>query len=142
MNNTTKLKTFLYLAVTLGALAIILGAFSAHALENLLQNNKITQHHFNVFEKAVKYQMYHAIVLLILAFVNIVQNQLICQKSIYSISMGIICFSGSLYWIALQNIIHLPFPHSLFWITPLGGLLMIVGWILIPFEIFSQKNTR
>lgn len=139
MNNNKAIKIQLIISSLLGALSIILGAFSAHALENLVQQQILPEHYFQVFEKAVKYQMYHAILLLVLSLFNYQKNQLVFQKSFFITLAGILLFSGSLYWISTQQIIHLAFPHFLFWITPLGGLLMITGWMLIPFEILKQK---
>lgn len=130
----------IYISALLGALGIVLGAFSAHGLEKLVENQIITLHHLNVFEKAVKYQMYHSIVLLVLSISNLIFQKNVFQKSYWMLFGGLILFSGSLYWIALQNLIHIAFPKFLFWITPLGGLLMIIGWIFIIIDTHSLKN--
>lgn len=135
MTNRNNILSKIYIACISGALSIILGAFSAHGLENLVQQNILSLHHFEVFEKAVRYQMYHSIVLLILALVNFIASQNIFKTSFYTLLIGTILFSGSLYWIALQSIIHIDFPKYLFWITPLGGLLMITGWLWIIIDI-------
>jgi len=137
-NKKNKFFTQIILASVCGALSVILGAFSAHSLENLVNNGTLSIHSFQVFEKGVKYQFYHSIVLLILAFLNVISNKEIFKFSFWSITAGILFFSGSLYWISLQSIIHITFPHSLFWITPLGGLLFIIGWIFIIFDL--KKN--
>ncbi len=136
MKNKTNrdLFTQLSIACVLGALSIVLGAFSAHALEKSVASNIMSQHHFEIFEKAVKYQMYHSIVLLILALFNILQKNTFFKISFLIIFLGIILFSGSLYWISMQSILAVCFPHFLFWITPLGGFLMIIGWIFILIE--------
>lgn len=137
MNNKNKLiKTQIIIAAIMGAFSIILGAFSAHGLESLVHTNKLSEHYFNVFEKAVKYQMYHSIVLLVLTLFNLLQKNISFKASYWFIFTGIILFSGSLYWIALQNLVHIAFPRFLFWITPLGGLLMIVGWLWIIRDIY------
>lgn len=145
MNNNkrnTKLHRFLIIAAILGASAILLGAFSAHALEKMVEKNLMTARQLEIFEKAVKYQMYHAIIILVLALFNLLQNKIIFQKSIYLILTGIICFSGSLYWIALQSIIGISFPHFLFWITPLGGILFVAGWIFIAYDTFQSDKVN
>lgn len=134
MINKDNHFTKVYISALLGALGIVLGAFSAHGLEKLVENEIIPFHHLNVFEKSVKYQMYHSIVLLILSITNLVLQKNVFHKSYWIILLGLILFSGSLYWIVLQNIIHVTFPKFLFWITPLGGLLMIIGWVFIIFD--------
>jgi len=123
------------LASFCGALSVMFGAFSAHTLENLVKNGILNIHSLQVFEKGVKYQFYHSIVLLILALFNFISNKEVFKLSFWFIFAGILFFSGSLYWISLQEIIHINFPKTLFWITPLGGLLFILGWILIIFDI-------
>ncbi|GIX41275.1 MAG: UPF0382 membrane protein [Leptospiraceae bacterium] len=123
----------IWIACISGAISIILGAFSAHGLEKLVQQNIILERHIEIFEKAVRYQMYHSLLLVILAIFNILRNHIVFFKSYYIILFGIVLFSGSLYWISLQNI-FMPFPHFLFWITPLGGILMIIGWFMIIYE--------
>lgn len=140
MTDRNNIFSKIYIACISGALSIILGAFSAHGLENLVQQNILSPHHFEVFEKAVRYQMYHSIVLLILALVNFIASQNIFKVSFYTILIGLILFSGSLYWIALQSLIHIAFPKYLFWITPLGGLLMITGWIWIVVDIRKMNR--
>lgn len=128
------IKQQMFIASFLGSLSIVLGAFSAHGLEGLVKSGILEPHYIQVFEKAVKYQIYHSIVLLILALFNLSHKNILFLNSFRIMLTGIILFSGSLYWIALQQIIHIPFPHFLFWITPLGGLFMIVGWVYIFIE--------
>lgn len=140
MISKNKQLIHLIIAASLGALSIALGAFSAHTLELYVTKNILSSYHLTIFEKAVKYQMYHSIVLLLLTLFNLSQNKLIFYRSVYFILSGTILFSGSLYWMAIQNILPLPFPHSLFWITPLGGLLMIIGWISIIIDFYFYKQ--
>mgnify|MGYP000029440819 CR=1 FL=1 len=86
----------IYISALLGALGIVLGAFSAHGLEKLVENQIITLHHLNVFEKAVKYQMYHSIVLLVLSISNFIFQKNVFQKS---------------YWMILLDSIAKPYTH-------------------------------
>jgi uncharacterized membrane protein YgdD (TMEM256/DUF423 family) len=134
MKHLKQIQIQIFLACMLGALAVIAGAFSAHLLERFANQNIITLRELSIFEKAVRYQMYHALVLLVIGVWNLLGNHTVISISFYLIFFGIVFFSGTLYWIALQPIIHLSFPIYLFWVTPLGGLCMIVGWILIFFE--------
>lgn len=118
----------LSIATFLGALAIILGAFGAHALKESLSVEELKS-----FETGVKYQMYHVIVLL---FVNMFSGFSEKEKNKISLFfiVGIIFFSGSIYLIQLTTIS----AKSIWFITPLGGLLFVVGWFLL-FIHFVKK---
>ena len=108
----------LIITCLLGMLAIILGAFGAHALKDLLTTAQLLS-----FETAVRYQMYHVIVLL---FVNTYKGFSSAQKNRISwlFFFGIVFFSGSIYAIQLTKIT----AKSIWFITPLGGLLLATGW--------------
>ncbi|MBU3010589.1 DUF423 domain-containing protein [Polaribacter vadi] len=116
----------------LGLSAVILGAFGAHALKETL-----TVAELQSFETAVRYQMYHTIVLL---FVNMYVGFSIKQKNTisYFFFLGILFFSGSIYLIQLTKIT----AKSIWFITPLGGLFFIIAWIsmIIIFLIKNRKN--
>ncbi|WP_430927881.1 DUF423 domain-containing protein [Polaribacter marinivivus] len=115
----------------LGLTAIILGAFGAHALKEILSLEQL-----NSFETAVRYQMYHVIVLLI---VNLFDGFTTKQKNTISILffIAIILFSGSIYLIQLTQIT----AKSIWFITPLGGLFFILGWLLM-IVIFAKKMNK
>ncbi|MCH3880867.1 MULTISPECIES: DUF423 domain-containing protein [Tenacibaculum] len=115
----------------LGLLAIILGAFGAHALKESLSVDALLS-----FETAVRYQMYHVIVLLL---VNTFDKFSEKQKNYisYLFFAGILCFSGSIYAIQLLNIS----AKTIWFITPLGGLLFCIGWILL-FINFVKKTIK
>lgn len=115
----------------LGLLAVILGAFAAHALKEILTLTQLQS-----FETAVRYQMFHAIVLL---FVNIYNGFSVKQKNVisYLFFLGILFLSGSIYLIQLT-----PITAKMIWfVTPLGGLFFIMGWIsMITIFIKKSKN--
>jgi uncharacterized membrane protein YgdD (TMEM256/DUF423 family) len=121
----------LIIACFLGLSAVILGAFGAHALKESLTIDQLQS-----FETAVRYQMYHAIVLL---FVNIYDGFSIKQKNriSYLFILGILLFSGSIYVIQLTFI-----TAKLIWfVTPLGGLFFIIGWMsMIVIFVKKLKN--
>ncbi|RED50087.1 DUF423 domain-containing protein [Seonamhaeicola aphaedonensis] len=113
-------------ATIFGALSIIFGAFGAHVLKNILSSEQQTS-----FETGVKYQMYHAIVLLLLGF-----NPKYASIPIYwCFTLGILCFSFSIYGLVISstkgNKMKFLGP-----ITPLGGILLVIGWILLLIEAF------
>ncbi len=112
----------------LGLSAVILGAFGAHALKESLTSDQLLS-----FETAVRYQMFHAIILL---FVNIYEGFSIKQKNTisYLFILGILLFSGSIYIIQLTSIT----AKSIWFVTPLGGLFFIIGWISMLL-VFAKK---
>ena len=112
----------------LGLSAVILGAFGAHTLKEILTAEQLLS-----FETAVRYQMYHAIVLL---FVNTFEGFSAKQKNVISIMffMGVLFFSGSIYLIQLTSITS----KSIWFVTPLGGFFFIIGWVSMM-VIFIKK---
>lgn len=112
----------------LGLSAVILGAFGAHALKETL-----TVEGLQSFETAVRYQMYHVLVLLI---INLYTGFTEKQKNTisYLLFSGIILFSGSIYCIQLTSIT----AKSIWFTTPLGGLFFIIAWFSM-IVIFVKK---
>ena len=122
------MKKYLIIASIFGILAIILGAFGAHALKNTLSETALTS-----FETGVRYQMYHAIVLL---FVNSTSKFSLIQQNRISatISLGVLLFSGSIFAITMG------IPAKTIWfITPLGGVLLILGWVIMLLSFLKIK---
>jgi len=115
----------------LGILAVALGAFGAHALKN-----KLSVDGLNSFETAVRYQMYHVLVLL---FVHTYQGFSARTKNSISILffIGIVLFSGSIYVIQLTMVT----AKSIWFITPLGGLFLILGWGAMSWSFAKKKST-
>jgi len=122
------MKKNLVIASLIGALTIVLGAFGAHALQETLSVNELKS-----FETAVRYQMYHVIVLL---FVNSFSSFSLKDKNTisYLFFAGILFFSGSIYAITLG--IN---PKSIWFITPLGGLFFILGWLKMGISYFKKE---
>ncbi len=110
MTNSTALRV----AALLGLLAVLLGAFGAHGLKDLLERNGTSA----IWEKAVFYHFIHAVMLFVLA-----QRPSLQVGPWLSFLLGIVIFSGSLYLLAVTNV------RLLGAITPLGGLSFIVGWL-------------
>ncbi|MFK5891509.1 MAG: DUF423 domain-containing protein [Flavobacteriaceae bacterium] len=121
-----------YLAITafLGILTIILGAFGAHALKESLTSDALKS-----FETAVKYQMYHVLFLLFINTTNLLSTKF--KKTISVIILiGILFFSGSIYAITIGGVS----PKLIWFITPLGGLLFIIGWTLLFLNLNKKKS--
>jgi uncharacterized membrane protein YgdD (TMEM256/DUF423 family) len=112
MTNSTALR----LAAVLGALAVVLGAFGAHWLKPVLEQNQTAA----IWEKAVFYHFIHALMLFILA-----GRTPLHRGPWFSFLIGILLFSGSLYLLALTNL------RWLGAITPFGGISFIAGWVCL-----------
>lgn len=125
-------KTILIAAAILGLLAVIFGAFGAHGLEKYVNAESIDS-----FNTGVRYQMYHAIVLLILG--NIQVLDITSKKKIYYFFLGgITLFSGSIYLLVVDQIFGVNLS-SIGFITPLGGLLLILGWCFLIISLIKIK---
>lgn len=116
-------------------LAVIIGAFAAHALKPLLSLKEI-----NNFETGVKYQFYHSFALILVGFLSShIPSQVSKFKwAGFCFFIGILLFSGSLYLLSIQSIFNISIPF-LGPITPLGGLLLILGWL---FSILGVLKSR
>lgn len=115
-----------------GALAVILGAFGAHALKK-----NLTAEALNSFETGVKYQMYHAIVLLVIGFYFSFSTRMEYSTA-WLFIIGTLLFSGSIYMLSLQSVLNAN-VRFLGPVTPLGGLLMIAGWVSLVI-MFARQN--
>ena len=104
------------------ALTIAIGAFGAHGLKQIIDGPSLV-----TFEVGVRYQMYHALAILILGFAPWISQKL--KKMIFWLFIiGILFFSGSIYLLSLNSI--LPFNAGrIGFITPIGGLFFILGWL-------------
>lgn len=126
-------KKVISTAAILGAVAIILGAFGAHALKKVLDVDQLA-----TFETGVKYQMYHALFLL---FVG--TSQMVSEKAkkgiLYLVAIGVLFFSGSIYLLATNGLLGVDFKVIGF-ITPIGGLLLIMAWIYLFVDILKNKS--
>lgn len=115
-------KRIILTAAFFGALAVILGAFGAHALKNIL-----TPYQAQIWAKGVEYQFYHTFAILYLSTFARYKNKLIVLSFTF-FTIGIILFSGSLYLLALKDAYHIGFAKFIGPITPIGGVAFIVGW--------------
>ncbi|MBT4780386.1 MAG: DUF423 domain-containing protein [Polaribacter sp.] len=120
----------LVFAAFLGASGIIFGAFGAHFLKK-----KLTTEQLQSFETGVKYQMYHALVLLVLGFQLEFDSTL--KNSIFLLLIvGIVLFSFSIYGLVLSSASNKKI-RFLGPMTPFGGLLLVLGWGLLMYLFLS-----
>jgi len=110
------------------ALSVILGAFGAHAMKSNFPADQL-----NIFETGVKYQMYHAIALFVVAFVASRIDSTSIKVAGYAFLIGTVLFSGSLYALVFSG------NKALGMITPLGGVALIVGWISLAISTFPSS---
>lgn len=126
-------KKALLLGAFFGCMAIVLGAFGAHALKAVLTENQLTS-----YETGVRYQMYHALFLIFIS-----QTQWISAKAKNTITwftiIGITLFSFSIYLLSLQDVLGIKWSF-LGPITPVGGVFLILSWILLFFNGLKQKT--
>ncbi|MFV0541384.1 MAG: DUF423 domain-containing protein [Aestuariibaculum sp.] len=126
------MKKILITAAVLGMSGIVLGAFGAHILKEL-----ITVEAQKTFEVGVRYQMYHALLLLFVGSTSIVTKK---TKHIvfYLVTTGVICFSGSIYALATNALSGFDFK-TIGFITPIGGLLLIIAWVFLIIDFLKNE---
>ena len=115
---------YLMIGAMSGCIVVIMGAFGAHALKEILDD-----YGKSIYNKAVLYHMFHSIALLILGLINKIQPEISLSIVGWSFLFGIILFSGSLYILAITGI------KPLGMITPIGGVFFIIGWILLILKV-------
>lgn len=126
-------KKIISTGAILGMIAIILGAFGAHALKKIVPIEALS-----TFETGVKYQMYHALFLVFLGLATELSKK--TQKIIYYLVVfGVIFFSGSIYLLATKSLTSFDFK-AIGIITPIGGLLLILAWGILLFNL-TKKNS-
>lgn len=126
-------KTIFLTGVILGVSAVILGAFGAHGLEGRLDADAI-----QTFDTGVKYQMYHALFLLVLG--SLKQLPEASKKWVfYLVVAGVFLFSFSIYFLATNTMTSFDFK-TIGFVTPIGGLLLIVAWGLLGLGCLKHFN--
>jgi len=118
-------RTFMFVGALMGFVGVGLGAFGAHGLRGRLSPEMLA-----VFETGVRYQMYHALVLLALAALMARGEGRALVVAGWSFTAGILIFSGSLYALALTGV------TTLGAITPLGGVAFLIGWVALAVAAF------
>lgn len=119
-------------ASVFGMIAVILGAFGAHGLRD-----KISGAELDTWKTAVSYQFYHTLALLFLSTMVRYRDGFI-NIAYYAFTFGIIFFSGSIYLLATRSItgLNIGFVGP---VTPIGGLLFIVGWLFLLLAAIKNK---
>lgn len=125
---------FLSAGAAFAGVAVLLGAFGAHQLKQLIGEKDLI-----TWETACRYQMYHAIALILISMISSEHKNL--KRAGLFFCIGIFLFSGSLYFIALKDVflMNLKFIGPL---TPIGGLFFIAGWISLLLFSISNKEKK
>jgi len=127
-------RNFMILASLIGGLAVVLGAFGAHGLQNITTDEKI----LHSFQTAVQYQMYHALALLVIAIIPNTSKLLTWAGNCFII--GVILFSGSLYALTAIKVSENTNLEKIGIVTPVGGLFFIAGWLLLLIAAINNKD--
>ena len=127
-------KTILGTGVFFGVTAVLLGAFGAHGLTGLVDAKAL-----DTFGTGIQYQMYHAFFLMILGSIGLISHK---RKKLiyYFIVMGILCFSFSIYLLATNALTEFDFKRIAL-VTPLGGVLLVTGWVLLGIGVLRGNST-
>ena len=129
-------RSFLIWASFFGLTAVINGAMGAHALKSVLGDTLL-----NSFQTGVRYQMFHAILLLILGFQPYERYH--SKLLLWLIVLGTLCFSFSIYLLSTRELIGIEGLERLGPVTPIGGTLLIAAWITLLIKSFKRtKNTE
>ena len=104
---------WIMIGAILGFVSVAAGAFGAHALKAILTADRL-----EIFETAVRYQMYHSLAILVAGLLG-------ASQAAWSFFLGILVFSGSLYLLVLTD------RRWFGAVTPIGGVLFLVGWVLL-----------
>ncbi|PTM11693.1 MAG: DUF423 domain-containing protein [Bacteroidetes bacterium] len=126
-------KKLLIAGSILGLISIVLGAFASHGLGKV-----ITEDAINTFQVGVRYQMYHALMLL---FVGSTTKIKVKSKQwiFLLVVLGIFLFSGSIYGLATNDLTGFDFK-AIGFITPIGGLLLILCWLVMLVDFLKLKE--
>lgn len=128
-------KQIISAAAFFGMTAVILGAFGAHWLKTYLDLNALA-----TFETGVRYQIYHAFLLFIIAFLPDLKAR-VQRALLLLISAGIVLFSGSIYLLATNAMSGFDFKVIGF-LTPIGGFLLISAWFWIFVNFIGKKSIK
>lgn len=113
-----------------GLTAIILGAFGAHGLKAILSESQLDS-----FETGIRYQIYHAFIMIIIGGFPKLQSKLI----LVLIVSGVFLFSGSIYLLNLRDFLNFQELKYLGPVTPIGGLLLITAWGKLFYQTIIKK---
>lgn len=126
-------KVYLIIGIVLAGLSVVLGAFGAHGLKQIVPPETVA-----TYQTGVQYQMYHAFALILVGILfERFPNNFVSLAGMFFIA-GIVLFSGSLYLLASLKAMNRVATPGVGIITPIGGVLFITGWILLLIGILRK----
>ena len=128
MNTNNFIRISIFFALT----AVVFGALGAHYLKDLIASNQLTS-----FKTGVNYQFFHALAILLISLNKDKFNTHV-KKGLFFLFLGTLFFSFSIYLLALKDLLLISFQYLVL-ITPIGGLLLIIGWFLLFFCLKKKK---
>lgn len=126
-------RKFYIAGFLLGLIGIVLGAFATHGLKPLLSPEAVDS-----FETGVKYQIYHALLFLVLGNLKQLGTK-VSNLVFYLVGIGVLFFSGSIYLLSTNALTSFDFSVIAL-ITPLGGSLLILAWIILLIQFVKLKK--
>jgi uncharacterized membrane protein YgdD (TMEM256/DUF423 family) len=128
---TFSQKKWAAVGALMAMMSVMAGAFGAHLLEHKLPEGKLA-----VFNIAVRYQMYHALAILVVSFIEIRRSKII----LWLFLIGIILFSGGLYAYSLSYLFY-DYGYEFFGVfAPFGGLSFVSAWLILAWNLLSNKK--
>ena len=136
---TPRQRTILLTAAVFGLVGILFGTFGAHGIQQ-----KVSAYGYKNFEKGVQY---HYMFTAMMFVVGLLAGQFRAAKGLFTVfvlfAVGVVLFSGSLYFIASQPIHGINLPGFIYLVTPMGGFCFMLGWIwlvTILYRVTSRKE--
>jgi len=135
ITTNSKIKSKVKIIAILGLLAVILGAFGSHGLKP-----KLAASSYSAYQTGIQYHFYHILAALATVLLSSTLSERWLHRSFYSFIIGTVLFSGSLYLLAIKDIVGIPLLKIAGPITPLGGLFLIIGWSFLLKACYSGTN--
>lgn len=129
-------KNVIGTAALIGAIGIILGAFGAHGLKNIVLESQVA-----TFEIGVRYQIYHSLFLLVVGLCGLIGlfSDRVVKNVTILVIIGVLFFSGSIYLLTFKDLIDIKLAF-IGPITPIGGVFLISAWLVVVFQAFKAKK--
>ena len=135
---TPRQRTILLTAAIFGLLGLLLGVFGAHGVRE-----KINVDDYRNYEKGVQYHYFFTLMMFVLGLLAGILKEV---KGIFVVFVlfvvGVILFSGSLYFIAIRDILGMELPRFVFLITPMGGFCFMIGWAWLIVSFFRMRDSQ
>jgi len=128
-----NLEILIVVVLIMLGLSVALGAFGSHGLKGLL-----TPYMLDVYHTACQYLSVHSLGLFLILILNITTKFKISKASIYSLLFGVLIFSSTLILISVSELLNMLWLKKLGMITPIGGVLMVLGYLMTGFNVLKS----